>query len=350
MGDLMSEWLIYQGAGDPHDEIDELPSPPPWRVFDESAEPVPAPTRSTDAEVRKAVAYRPDPMTVERVNAAIFLRRPLLVSGSPGTGKSSLAYSIAHELKLGSVLRWSITSRAVLRDGLYEYDPLARLYAASRRSELSGRHSRYDTGEAGPGEEAEDIGRYIRLGPLGTALLPSLRPRVLLIDEIDKGDLDLPNDLLTVFEEGMFEIRELVRLAETHRTVRVLPFDSETAIPVTKGRIRCRSFPIVVMTSNDEREFPPAFLRRCIRVFLKNPDREKLIEIVTAHLAGAGPSSMELIDQFLGKGSGVLATDQLLNAIYLTDAAERRGDIDRRALADHVMSRLSSSRQSRDDD
>ena len=340
----MSEWLIYRGTRDPHDEIAELPSPPPWRVFDESAPPVSPPTETSDAEVRKAVAYRPDHDTVERVNAAIYLRRPLLVSGAPGTGKSSLAYSIAHELKLGRVLRWPITSRAVLRDGLYEYDPLARLYAASRRPE----------GAFPPGQDEagdEDIGRYIRLGPLGTALLPSLRPRVLLIDEIDKGDLDLPNDLLTVFEEGTFEIRELVRLAETRQEVKVLPFDSQTRIPVTMGRIRCRAFPIVVMTSNAEREFPPAFLRRCIQVTLRDPDRDKLIEIVTAHLAGASASSMELIDQFLeSKGRGVLATDQLLNAIYLTDSAQRRGDIDRRALAEHVMSRLSSSRLSPDDD
>ena len=341
---MSSTWLIYQGSGDPHDGIDALPAPPPWRVFDEGAQPISPWVPQSGADVRKAVAYRPDEDTIERVNAAMYLRRPLMVSGSPGIGKSTLAYSIAHELTLGKVLRWPITSRASLRDGLYEYDPLARLYAASRREADSGPHA------SGPVDE-EDIGQYIRLGPLGTALLPSERPRVLLIDEIDKGDLDLPNDLLTVFEEGTFEIRELVRLAETRETVEVLPFDSQQPIPVTAGLVRCRAFPIVVMTSNAEREFPPAFLRRCIQVPLKEPDRSKLVQIVAAHLGDQGANSDELIDRFLAsKDRGQLATDQLLNAIYLTSSAADRGPVDRLALADRVMSHLSASRLTSDDD
>jgi MoxR-like ATPase len=134
------------------------------------------------------------------------LRRPLLVTGPPGSGKSSLAYAVARELRLGPVLRWNITSRATLHDGLYQYDPLSRLYAAGRAAAR----------EVPPDDELPTDGGlqdHLRLGPLGTALLPYGRPRALLIDEIDKCDLDLPNDLLNILEEGQYEIPELVRAA-----------------------------------------------------------------------------------------------------------------------------------------
>src|SRR5262249_24910117 len=122
----------------------------------------------------------------ELVNAAMVLRRPLLMTGKPGNGKSTLAYAVAWELNLGPVLRWPITTRATLQEALYRYDAVERLRDASM---------------AGAGS-APQIGDYIRLGPLGTALIPAQRPRVLLIDEIDKSDIDLPNDLLNVLEEG----------------------------------------------------------------------------------------------------------------------------------------------------
>src|SRR5437016_3219372 len=170
----MSDWKIFQGTADtPHDGIDRLPKPPPWRDF------------ATRKE-SQGRTFRASPREIELVNAALYLRRPLLVTGPPGTGKSSLAHAVAHELKLGDVLRWSISSRSTLKDGLYSYDPLARLQDANVRAQ---------GGDAGP----DDIGRYLKLGPLGNAFLPESRPRVLLIDEIDKSDVDLPNDLLHVF-------------------------------------------------------------------------------------------------------------------------------------------------------
>jgi MoxR-like ATPase len=289
------------------------------------------------SHLNRAITYRPDDETVELVNAALYLRRPLLVTGRPGTGKSTLAYAVAHELGLGPVLRWPITSRVTLRDGLYQYDPLARLYAASQRPSAA--------------VEADDIGRYLRLGPLGTAMLPYRAPRVLLIDEIDKSDLDLPNDLLTVLEEGEYEIPELVRVADTRPEVHVLTADGDRRVPVRRGAVECLAFPFVVLTSNGEREFPPAFLRRCVVVELPQPDERRLVEIVEAHLDGLAASGRDLIQRFLARRSeGELATDQLLNAIYLVDRAARAGGVDRAGLAERVMPYLSSGPVDLDDD
>lgn len=324
-------WFIYRGTGIPHDGIDLLPGPPPWRGFAEDAAPISPFVEENRLEVGKAGRnYKPDPDIVELVNAALYLRRPLLVTGRPGTGKSTLATAIAHELKLGRVLRWTITSRVTLRDGLYQYDPLARLYAASRRE-----------GPVPPADGDEDLGRYIRLGPLGTALLPAARPRVLLIDEVDKSDLDLPNDLLTVFEDGEFEIPELVRRAPEQAEAEIHTMDSTERVRVRQGRVRCSNFPIIVMTSNDEREFPPAFLRRCVSVTISPPDRQKLAEIVAAHLPGLEADSADLIRRFLDEpSSAALATDQLLNAVFLVHAAARQGGVDRAGLAAKLMTPL----------
>ncbi|MEV6302264.1 MoxR family ATPase [Actinoplanes sp. NPDC051861] len=322
-------WFIYQGTGREHNRIEELPPPPPWRAFGPDpalADDPPFVAEVRDKERRAGERYRPDAKIVKLVNAALYLRRPLLVTGSPGTGKSTLATAIAHELRLGQVLRWNITSRVTLRDGLYQYDPLARLYAASRRDDE-------------PADSDEDLGQYLRLGPLGTALLPRRRPRVLLIDEIDKADLDLPNDLLTIFEDGEFEIAELLRRPE-HTPIRVTTIDSSEPVTVS-GRNRCSRFPIVVMTSNGEREFPPAFLRRCIPVEIETPGPQKLKEIVAAHLPDMEPGSAAVIGDFLeNREARGLATDQLLNAIYLVYASRLDEEETRRALADLVMTRL----------
>jgi MoxR-like ATPase len=328
--------MIYTGNAQPHSRIDDLPTPPPWRVFNGSP-PLPTPAYEEAAapsrvgELHIATTYQPEPETVELVNAALYLRRPLLVTGRPGTGKSTLAYAVAHELRLGSVLHWPITSRVTLRDGLYQYDPLTRLYAANRQ---------HAEEASTPGEE--DIGQYLRLGPLGTALLPYKRPRVLLIDEIDKSDLDLPNDLLTIFEKGEYEIPELIRIAETQPDCQVRVADGRERVRITGGIVRALAFPLVVMTSNGEREFPPAFLRRCITVHIRDPSREQLTRIVRAHLGPAADQGEELIDRFLRrKDGGELATDQLLNAIYLVHHAARVESIDRGALADRVLPYLS---------
>jgi MoxR-like ATPase len=309
-----TRWLVYHGTREPHDGITNLPEPPPWRQFDgeivreepswEGKTVGPRPGADNRAE-----SYLPSNEVVEMVNAALYLRRPLLVTGKPGTGKSTLAYSVARELSLGPVLNWPITSHSRLQDALYRYDAIGRLQEAS----LAG------------GKSAPDIGRYIRLGPLGTALIGLRRPRVLLVDELDKADVDLPNDLLNIFEEGEFEITELARLPEEQPTADVMTADPGGRVTVTRGVVRCRAFPFVVITSNGEREFPAPFLRRCLRINIQPPAPEKLAAIVAGHLGDeALEKGRRLIDQFVeSREDGDLATDQLLNAIYLVTSGRR---------------------------
>lgn len=313
---MTDDWLIYRGTGVPHDGVERLPAPPPWRDFDggpvtvSEPEPDPALSRRRLGGLSASGGSRSllgtDALDV--VNAALYLRRPLLVTGMPGSGKSTIPYAVAHELRLGRVLRWPVTSRSTLRDGLYDYDAIARLQDVQIARTVA-------EDDAGPGA---DIGQYIRLGPLGSALLPSLRPRVLLIDEIDKSDIDLPNDLLNVLEEGEFAVPELERVANRAPEVVVITDDGRR-VTVRDGRIRCRAFPFVVLASNGERDFPAAFLRRCLHLEMPRPDEERLAAMVRAHFGdGADDRMRDFIARFLdGDGRDVLAVDQLLNALYL---------------------------------
>ncbi|MGW2477059.1 AAA family ATPase [Streptomyces sp. NPDC001665] len=334
----MSEWRIYRGAGDPHDGIDRLPDPPPWRDFGDERDEVTPFDREVPSQGRRrlpsAAAYQADDSIVEAVNTALYLRRPLLVTGDPGVGKSTLADAVASELRLGGVLRWPVNSKTTLRDGLYRYDSLGRLEEAG-----VARHRARQEGQPAPA----DLGRFVSLGPLGTALAPYALPRVLLIDEIDKSDIDLPNDLLDVFEEGGFEIPELARAADTHATVTVRPADGGAHVTVRNGTVRCRAFPFVVLTSNGEREFPPAFLRRCVRLQLPSvtADETRLRAIVRAHLPGADEQAEAVIGEFLERAAtGELATDQLLNAVYLMSRTVQEGAPDPDGIARLVLQHL----------
>jgi len=299
---LPSDGRIFLGSAEPHDSIGKLPPPPPWRDF------------GRGARAQKGKTYHAGTREIELVNAALYLRRPLLITGRPGVGKTSLAHAVAWELKLGEVLTWPINTRTTLQHGLYDYDAIGRVRDASVKAEQH-------LTDGDDKQVAHSIGNYIRLGPLGTALLgESSRPRVLLIDEIDKGDVDLPNDLLNAFEEGEFEIRELAR-AGGAREEMVATHDGGT-IKIFGGKVSCNVFPLVFLTSNGEREFPPAFLRRCLRLDIEPPNPGDLAIIVENHL-NIDPQYRTAVDKLISnfvrqREDQVLATDQLLNSIFLS--------------------------------
>lgn len=185
--------------------------------------------------------YIASPSLREAVNAAIILGRPLLVKGEPGTGKTRLAHAIAKDLGKPLIV-WNIKSTTKAKDGLYIYDAVQRLY-----------DSRFQD------KDVSDIRQYIRLGPLGKAFV-SDEQVVLLIDEIDKADLEFPNDLLNELDEMSFQILE------------------------TGEQIVAKHRPIVVITSNNEKELPDAFLRRCIFHYIEFPDPETMERIVRVHI------------------------------------------------------------------
>ena len=202
------------------------------------------------------------------VNCALALERPLLVKGEPGTGKTLLAEAIAETVG-SKLIHWPVKSTTRAQDGLYVYDTVQRLYDA-----------RFGEGEV------KDIRRYIKLGPLGRAFaasdpnVPSVYfqeekgRRVLLIDEVDKADIEFPNDLLHELDRMSFSIFE------------------------TGDEIAAKERPIVIITSNNEKELPDAFLRRCVFHFIDFPDPELMKRIVRVHHPKI---DQELVDQAVVK-------------------------------------------------
>lgn len=370
----MTDWHIFKGKDEegnpvkPHNDW-ELPESPSWRPFGQEVNP------GESRRQKRADTFQARPDEIDMVNAALYLRRPLLITGKPGTGKSSLAYAVAKELDLGEVLYWSITTRTTLKDGLYNYDAIARLQRLQEvKQQLEDEELTAEQKQELKQElKTSSIENYITLGPLGTALLPSKKPRVLLIDEIDKSDIDLPNDLLTIFEEGRFLIPELVRLKKEVDTVHVrsaytsagryksiivstiailiqsrlsrlalfllsnYPIDENYKI--IDGEVICTTFPLIFLTSNGERDFPAPFLRRCLRLNMKEPDKTQLVRIIHAHLKDieieedkdetqedSNQSKLklkrddldELVNNFIeARQTKTLANDQLLKALFM---------------------------------
>jgi MoxR-like ATPase len=185
--------------------------------------------------------YIAAPDLMQTVNVAVQLSRPLLIKGEPGTGKTMLAQSIARGLQMPLIV-WNIKSTTKAQDGLYVYDTVQRLY----------------DGQFGD-RDVSDIARYIKPGKLGEAFRSEQRV-VLLIDEIDKADLEFPNDLLWELDQMEFNI------PETHETVKAV------------------HRPIMLITSNAEKELPDAFLRRCVFHYIEFPDEEMMQRIVHVHV------------------------------------------------------------------
>ncbi|WP_245697188.1 AAA family ATPase [Streptomyces phaeochromogenes] len=287
------------------------------------------------------------------VNVALFLRRPLIVTGPPGIGKSSLAHRVSRELGLGRVLRWTITSRSTVKEGLYAYDAIGRVQDAAASGALHGSAttagrlsedgSAADAPLHGGSDGLHGLGDFVQLGPLGTALIPRDTPRVLLIDEFDKADTDLANDLLGAFEDGEFQIPELSRVRSRMPEVEVHTDDPDDTFVVRRGRIRCRAFPFVVITSNGERSLPPAFLRRCLSLEMPPPDADRLAAMLAAQFTGGeGSERAAMIRDFLARAlaGGTLAADQLMNAEFLRVSPSGPGEASWNRLLHSLWRRL----------
>ncbi len=202
--------------------------------------------------------YVATPDLMLAVNAAIRLQRPLLIKGEPGTGKTMLAEEVAAALGM-PLLQWHIKSTTKAQQGLYEYDAVSRL----RDSQLGD-------------DKVKDIGNYIVKGTLWQAF-EAEQPTVVLIDEIDKADIEFPNDLLRELDRMEFHVYE------------------------TRETIRARHRPIVFITSNNEKELPDAFLRRCFFHYIKFPDRDTMHKIVDVHFPGIKQSLLkEALEVFFG--------------------------------------------------
>ncbi len=198
--------------------------------------------------------YIAAPDLMQTVNVAVQLRRPLLIKGEPGTGKTMLAQSIAKGLEM-PLLIWNVKSTTKAQDGLYVYDTVQRLY----------------DGQFGD-SDVSDIAQYIKLGKLGEAFSSQERA-VLLIDEIDKADLEFPNDLLWELDQMEFHIPEI------------------------RENVKAVQRPIVLITSNAEKELPDAFLRRCVFHYIEFPDEEMMERIVRVHVPGLDKRLLDLAIQ-----------------------------------------------------
>jgi MoxR-like ATPase len=260
----------------------------------------------------------------EAVNVALHLRRPLLVEGDPGCGKTRLAYATAYEL--GYPLKACyIRSTSRAQDLLYTYDAVKRLYDIQERKTI--------------GDEGQPPSRkeYVSLGRLGEAIQLSEKdiPSVVLIDEIDKADIDFPNDLLLVLDRLQFEVDEV---------------EEEYRFDALKGKSRDERkdvLPLIIVTSNREKELPKPFLRRCIFYYIEFPDYDTLAKIMEIHFQkGITPLFEEAIKQFWRlrqqefRWRKIPSTSELLDWIQVLERDEKDGKLQVQDLATSPISNL----------
>ena len=238
-------------------------------------------------------AYLPSDDLIDAVNLAMQLSRPLLIMGEPGCGKTRLAEAVAYELHGDKMnhhyFRWDIKSTTKAKDGIYQYDALGRLYDVNAKD-----------------AKAKEIEKYIEYGALAKAFKEDQNgdiPNVLLIDEIDKADIDFPNDLLLELENKEYIVKEL-----------------------NDKKVSAKSEALIFVTSNQEKELPPAFLRRCLYHFIEFPDKEKLKSIVSTYIKNmdgkdvqAALETFEEIRSDLGETDKKPSTSELIDWFKMLD-------------------------------
>ena len=217
-------------------------------------------------KIERGEEYKPSEALICAVNVALMLQKPLLLTGHPGTGKSELAYHIAKHFDLGEVLFFSTRSDSVMTDLLYQYHSLAHFHNVN----ISGNQIALT---------AEYIEKqFITYVALGRAICDSVventKPRVVLIDEIDKAPRDLPNDILSIIETMSFEVQELKTATDTNFSYYNKGYNSINNNKIQK--------PVVILTSNSEKNLPEAFLRRCVFFNIEMPNQKEMMEILLA--------------------------------------------------------------------
>jgi MoxR-like ATPase len=269
--------------------------------------------------------YRAAKSLIEAVNVALYLRRPLLLEGEPGCGKTRLAYAVAYEL--GYPLHACyIRSTSRAQDLLYDYDALSRLYDIQERSSGS------TQGKPLPTLPRQN---YLTLGELGKAIEQSQNdiPSIVLIDEIDKADIDFPNDLLLELDRLQFSVKEV-------------PGCSFDALWGKKREERRHFLPLIIITSNREKELPKPFLRRCLFYYIEFPDQSTLKEIVKSHFqAEITPLFETAIKRFwelrsLRNWRKIPGTSEFLDWVTILERDERAKKISDKTLASKLITNL----------